>query len=163
MLKKGVVLFLVILLAIYFRGWTSVRYDEHDSVIGEEIIFVEPMLFLSNLPDSYAGKEIAERYGSIIVRKSLWPAFRNSFPQVTVEEIDGLEVFAVEKLLYLKPVGILEKAFSSGTLKYYVIASNDHKSTVVRVSEYEPFSKIENRTFDGANNVSPNRRGIHSR
>ena len=42
------------------RGWTWARYDSDEKNVGKEFIFVKPMVYLSNVPKTFAGREIAK-------------------------------------------------------------------------------------------------------
>jgi len=61
-----------ILVVIWFVGWRSISYDKNDINIGKKIIFTAPMIIVTDIPDSMAGKIVADDYGAMIWKKSYW-------------------------------------------------------------------------------------------
>ena len=139
-IRTAVVLLVLGMFAVWFWGWESIRFDTSDGEIGKKIIFVEPMIYTSGIPDNMAGEMIARKYGAVIWIKNSWKNFESYFPQVKSEEIRCGEVFTVNGVFYIEQHGLLSTAFR-GDLKFFVLSSANYKTSVISRGGYESYSK----------------------
>lgn len=149
--------FLLVLALLFVRGWTWAKYDAHDPNIGKEFILVGPMVYLSNLPKSYAGNEIANEYRSLINTKFRWDEAKSQFPSVGEESISCADKFTIVDVLYLIPIGLIEMS-TNNTLKYFVVESEKHPGTVIKDSDYEQYARPVDYTGDDKDCISPSAR-----
>lgn len=152
----GVVLLLILAVA-FVRGWTWARYDRHDPSIGKQFVIVRPMVYLTNVNRFYAGREIANEFGSLITPKRYWQAFESQFSMIKAENVPCGERITVISALYLIPIGLIEGA-TKPRIKYYVVQANGISKTVMEESDFENYTEPLGHSGDSSGCVSPGMR-----
>jgi len=140
--RKWVLIILVVILClVFFRGFKIFIYDNDNELIGTSFEFNQEMVYTSNLPDIYAGKKIAKKYGSIITPNTrTWTSSIEYFPEIKLDEIGCAEQFTIVGAFSRIPVGLLERVFSEGTEKFFEVSSNEHPLTIIDREIYDRYA-----------------------
>lgn len=138
-IKLGVLIFIG-LFGFWFIGWESIQYDKSDSEIGKKIIFTQTMLYITNIPDNFAGRDIAKKYGADLQNQQIWKSFEHAFPRVSTQKVNCDEIFQVDDAFYIRRYGLMMSDKPSSE-KYYVLSSKNYKQSVIRKGNYEANAK----------------------
>jgi hypothetical protein len=139
--KWILIILIVILFLVFFRGFRIFAYDDNNEHIGTSFQFNQPMVYLSDLPDEFVGKKIAEKYGSIIFPKQTWDNSTANLPGIRVDEVDCAEIFTIKGAISRISIGVLERAFSGGTMKFFLIGSDEHRLTIIGREHYDWYAR----------------------
>ena len=152
-LNKGVIITLCILAFLglflfWFIGWESIRYDRNDIEIGKRVVFTEPMVHLTAIPDDMAGEYIAKKYGAILQTAERWGNLRSRFPKVHIQKEYCNKVYVVEEAFYVEQHGFLARAFTHD-IQFYVMSLPNNKYAVIRSGLYEAHTINAGSTNNG--------------
>lgn len=145
-LRRSVLIacFLVVLAVIYLIGFSVHIYDKSNKYIGKYFVFSEPVLLLSELPDNYAGKFIANHYDMYITSEKHWNIGARNDRKIRVQELDESIVYRVKDAFSRRSYGFLAASLSSMSRQYFVIDLGKGMEAVIGRNQYEKISKICN-------------------
>ena len=153
--KKGAwgtfaVLVAMVLLVVYFLGFKVAVYDDNSRIIGTRFVFNEPMVYLSNIPGSFAGKHIANKYGSIILdRESVNNWTSGILTNASSYEISCDEIFTITAVFTITPYGVLSKGVADKR-QYYVLDSDKYPKTVFYGDYFGQYTHKYSASVSGA-------------
>ena len=114
----------LIAIVVFFYGWERTVYHENDAEIGKKIIFNVPMLSISNLTGGMVKSYIRNNYDAFLIPKDEWKDMKIFYEDAIDVEMPCDTVFEVVSAFSIVPTGILTRAFSSSTIKFYTLKTN---------------------------------------